>query len=41
MPNVKPDTSLFWLDIGEYGEYQKANEEFEKRKKEFLPDNEH
>lgn len=26
-----------WIDIGQHGDYQRANEEFKKRKEEFLP----
>ncbi len=31
------DKPHFWLDMGRFGDYQKASEEFEKRKEEFLP----
>jgi NDP-sugar pyrophosphorylase family protein len=31
------DSSYYWIDMGRHGDYQKANEDFEKRRKEFLP----
>jgi NDP-sugar pyrophosphorylase family protein len=31
------DKPYYWIDMGQHGDYQKANDEFEKRKKEFLP----
>jgi NDP-sugar pyrophosphorylase family protein len=35
------DKPHYWLDIGQHEDYQKANEEFEKRRTEFLPDEGH
>ena len=32
------DEPHFWLDMGSYGDYERANKEFEKRRNEFLPD---
>jgi NDP-sugar pyrophosphorylase family protein len=32
------DKPHYWLDIGQHEDYQKANEEFEKRRTEFLPE---
>jgi NDP-sugar pyrophosphorylase family protein len=29
--------SYYWIDMGQHGDYIKANEEFEKRREEFLP----
>jgi len=31
------DKPYYWIDIGQHGDYQKANEEFERNRKEFLP----
>lgn len=32
------DKSYYWIDIGQRKEYERANEEFEKRRDEFLPE---
>lgn len=35
--NFSSQSAYFWIDMGSYGDYNKALEEFEKRKSEFSP----
>ena len=35
------DKSHYWIDMGNHGDYKKANEAFAKRKWEFLPSNQY